>query len=201
MTPAKSERETTAANWPQLVASGGGLRAKLAEKTISFDIPSGISTGRANASSSWSLCCNGLRRAPAPAGRSELGRAARTATGSQRVPLALGAPHRCAARRALPWQAGGWLAASLKPYGVNLGRIAKAGAIMKGQMPRLGRWNRSIESKRARSRSRRTTGRRKLSSPRPPTTMMKIVFLCASALATVGAIPSFNESAGVPYGA
>jgi hypothetical protein len=31
--------------------------------------------------------------------------------------------------------------------------------------------------------------------------MMKIVFLCASALATVGAIPSFNESAGVPYGA
>jgi hypothetical protein len=71
---------------------------------------------------------------------------------------------------------------------------------MKGQMPRLGRW---IESKlKARTESLAPNDwQRKLSSPRPPTTMMKIVFLCASALATVGAIPSFNESAGVPYGA
>eukprot|EP01046_Picozoa_sp_COSAG06_P047073 COSAG06_NODE_6776_length_2765_cov_3.468006_2_plen_174_part_00 len=125
MTPAKSERETTAVKWPQLVASGGGLRAKLAEKTISFDIPSGISTGRANASSSWSLCCGGLRRAPAPAGRSELGRAARTATGSQRVPLACG-----------------WLAASMRRELA----IAKAGAIMKGQINAAASY-RPVESK------------------------------------------------------
>ena len=66
---------------------------------------------------------------------------------------------------------------------------------MKGQMPRLG----PVEAaEKARTRAERLAEE---SSPRPPTTMMKIVFLCASALATVGAIPSFNESAGVPYGA